>query len=214
MAVRLVVFDLDGTLVDSSRDLSAAINVALAKVAPGVPPLGLNAVRSFIGSGARKLIQRSVEARGLDLPTDDVLPVFLEAYRARLLDTTRLYPGVEEALDALAPRTFAVLSNKPGDFTRAILDGLGIARRFRRVYGGGDFPERKPDPAGLLRILDEAGAPPAEAAMVGDSDIDVMTGRAAGVLTVGVSYGFDPESLRSTPPDMMVDALGELAGRL
>jgi phosphoglycolate phosphatase len=214
MAVRVVVFDLDGTLVDSSRDLATAVNAALAKVASGAAPLADEQVRSFIGSGARKLIERCLTASGLGLPAKDVLPVFLEAYRGCLLDTTRLYPGVEEALDALAPRSFAVLTNKPGDMSRAILEGLGVAHRFRRVYGGGDLPERKPDPVGLLRILEEAGATPAEGVMVGDSDIDVLTGRAAGVLTVGVAYGFDPESLKTTPPDMMVDDLRALAGRL
>jgi phosphoglycolate phosphatase len=214
MAVRLVVFDLDGTLVDSSRDLATAVNAALAKVAPGAAPLALDAVRSFIGSGARVLIQRSVAAAGASLPAEDVLPVFLEAYRGCLLDSTRLYPGVEQALDALAPRQLAVLTNKPGDMSRAILEGLGVADRFVRVYGGGDLPQRKPDPAGLLRIMEETGAAPAEAAMVGDSDIDVLTGRAAGVLTVGVSYGFDPGSLAASPPDLMVDDLSQLVARL
>lgn len=214
MAVRLVVFDLDGTLVDSSRDLASAVNAALRRVAPGAPPLAEEIVRSFIGSGARKLIERSLQASGLPLPAADVLPLFLEEYRGRLLETTRLYPGVEEGLDALVPKTLAVLTNKPGDLSRAILEGLGVAARFARVYGGGDLPERKPDPSGLLRILEEAGAAAAEAAMVGDSDIDVLTGRAAGVFTVGVSYGFDPESLRATPPDLMIDDLGQLAGHL
>jgi phosphoglycolate phosphatase len=214
MAVRVVVFDLDGTLVDSSLDLARAVNAALETVAPGVSPLAPDVVRSFIGSGARKLIQHSVDAAGLSLPPEDVLPVFLEAYRGCLLHTTRLYPGVEEALEALAPRSFSVLTNKPGDLSRTLLEGLGVAHRFRRVYGGGDLPQRKPDPAGLLRILEEAGALASEAAMVGDSDIDVLTGRAAGVFTVGVSYGFDPDSLRTTPPDLMVDDLRQLAPRL
>jgi phosphoglycolate phosphatase len=214
MPVRLVVFDLDGTLVDSSRDLAAAVNAALSAVAPGTPQLAEDVVRSFIGSGARVLIERSVRAAGLSRFVDEVLPAFLQAYRGRLLDTTRLYPGVLEALDALAPRTFAVLTNKPGDMSRAILQGLGVADRFARVYGGGDLKERKPDPAGLLRILDETHAEPGEAAMVGDSDVDVLTGRAAGVRTIGVRYGFDPGSLEATPPDELIDDLRELPGRL
>lgn len=214
MAVRLVVFDLDGTLVDSSRDLATALNAALVRLAPGTPRLSDERVRSFIGSGARKLIERSLLASSLELPVEELLPAFLEAYRGCLLDTTRLYPGVEEALEALAPRALAVLTNKPGDLSRAILEGLGVAGRFLRVYGGGDLPERKPDPVGLLRLLEEAGAAASEAVMVGDSDIDVLTGRAAGALTAGVSYGFDPGSLRATPPDVMLDDLRELAGRL
>jgi phosphoglycolate phosphatase len=214
MAVRLVVFDLDGTLVDSSRDLASAVNAALQQVAPGAPPLPEVLVRSFIGSGARKLIERSLQASGLPLPADDVLPAFLEEYRGRMLDTTRLYPGVEAALDALAAKTLAVLTNKPGDLSRAILEGLGVASRFARVYGGDDLPERKPHPSGLLRILEEAGTAASEAVLVGDSDIDVLTGRAAGVFTVGVSYGFAPHSLETTPPDLMIDDLGQLAARL
>lgn len=214
MAVRLVVFDLDGTLVDSGRDLASAVNAALRRVAPDAATLPEDLVRSFIGSGAGKLIERSLRASGLPVPSQDVLPLFLEEYRGRLLDTTRLYPGVEEALDAVSAKTLAVLTNKPGDLSRAILRGLGVAQRFAHVYGGDDFPERKPDPSGLLRILGEAGAKPTEAVMVGDSDIDVLTGRAAGVLTIGVSYGFDPESLQSTPPDLMLDDLRQLAGRL
>jgi phosphoglycolate phosphatase len=214
MAVRLVVFDLDGTLVDSSRDLASAVNAALQQVAPGAPPLPEVLVRSFIGSGARKLIERSLQASGLPLPADDVLPAFLEEYRGRMLDTTRLYPGVEAALDALAAKTLAVLTNKPGDLSRAILEGLGVASRFARVYGGDDLPERKPQPSGLLRILEEAGTAASEAVLVGDSDIDVLTGRAAGVFTVGVSYGFAPHSLETTPPDLMIDDLGQLAARL
>jgi phosphoglycolate phosphatase len=214
MPVRVVVFDLDGTLVDSSRDLTAAVNAALRRVAPGAPPLPDDQVRSFIGNGAGKLIERSLLASGLALPTADVLPLFLEEYRGRLLETTRLYPGVEAALQALAPRTLAVLTNKPGDLSRAILEGLGVASRFAAVYGAGDVPERKPDPSGLLRILAEAGAAPSEGVMVGDSDTDVLTGRAAGVLTVGVRYGFDPESLKATPPDVMLDDLRQLAERL
>jgi phosphoglycolate phosphatase len=214
LPVRLVVFDLDGTLADTGRDLAAAVNDALAAVAPGAPPLDERLVRSFIGNGARRLIERSVRAAGLPHPADDVLPVFLQAYGRRLLDTTRLYPGVLETLDALRPRSLAVLTNKPGDMSRTILRGLGVADRFARVYGGGDVPERKPDPAGLRRILAETDTLPVEAVMVGDSDIDVLTGRAAGVRTVGVSYGFDPRGLQTTPPDVIIDDLRELPGWL
>ena len=214
MPVRVVVFDLDGTLVESSRDIATAANLALAQVAPGAPPLALDVVRSFVGSGARTLIERCLRASGLELPAADVLPLFLEAHRGCMLDTTRPYPGVEEALDALGPRVLAILTNKPGDLSRELLQGLGLLHRFRRVYGGGDLPERKPDPGGLLRILEEAGATPAEGVMVGDSDLDVLTGRTAGVLTVGVSYGFDPGSLRAAPPDLLLDDLRQLPARL
>jgi phosphoglycolate phosphatase len=211
---RLVVFDLDGTLIDSSRDLATGVNRALRRVAPQAPALPEDLVRSFIGSGARVLITRSLAAAGLTQPVEDVLPLFLEEYTRCLLDETRLYPGAEEALEALSGRALAVLTNKPGDMSRAILTGLGVADRFFRIYGAGDTETKKPDPGGLRRIAAEAGVDPGAAVMVGDSAIDIRTGRAAGTLTVGVTYGFDAESFRADPPDLLVSRLTELAGRL
>lgn len=211
---RVVVFDLDGTLIDSSRDLATAVNRALQRVAPGAPALPEEAVRSFIGSGARVLIARSLERARLPRPVEEVLPVFLEEYAGGLLETTRLYPGTREALDRLSDSRLAVLTNKPGDMSRAILRGLGIADRFFRIYGGGDLEARKPDPSGLRRIVEEAGGDARGAVMVGDSAIDVRTGRAAGALTAGVTYGFDAASFRDDPPDLLVSSLTELADRL
>jgi phosphoglycolate phosphatase len=211
---RLVVFDLDGTLIDSARDLATAVNRALQHVAPATAVLPDDVVRTFVGNGARVLIARSLARAGLSVPVEDVLPVFLEAYASCLLDTTRLYPGAEEALERLRGRRLAVLTNKPGDMSRAILGGLGVRDRFSRIVGGGDVPGKKPDPAGLLRLTAEAGVDPSAALMVGDSAIDVRTGRAAGVPTAGVTYGFDAASFRDDPPDLLVDSLGELADRL
>jgi phosphoglycolate phosphatase len=206
----LVVFDLDGTLIDSSRDLAAALNQTLERLHPGTPALSVDEVRAMIGDGALKLITRGLRAVGLRDAPRDALPVFLDCYRTRLLEETRLYPGVLQMLEALASRYLAVLTNKPGDFSRAILEGLGVARFFRRVYGGGDLPAKKPDPVGLHRLLAEAGVAPGLAVMVGDSAIDVRTGRAAGVRTIGVCYGFDTEGLRQEPPDLLVDDAREL----
>jgi phosphoglycolate phosphatase len=208
----LVVFDLDGTLIDSSRDLAAALNQTLDRLHPGTPALSVDEVRSMIGDGALKLITRALRATGLPDAPKDALPVFLECYGARLLEETILYPGVRETLEALAPRHLAVLTNKPGDFSRAILEGLGVAPFFRRVYGGGDLPDKKPHPVGLHRLLAEAGVAAGRAVMVGDSAIDVRTGRAAGVRTIGVRYGFDAEGLRQEPPDVLVDDARELIG--
>lgn len=212
--VRLVVFDLDGTLIDSCEDLTAAVNATLACVAPGTRALPASRVRALIGSGARNLVLRSLAEAGVVRPVEDVLPAFLKTYRRGLLERTRLYPGVEEALDRLGDRTLAVLSNKPGDMSRAILEGLGVAGRFARIYGGDDLPGKKPDPAGLLRLMEEMGTRPAEVAIVGDSAIDVRTGRAAGVRTIGVTYGFDPGSFEADPPDLLVDDLRELPKKL
>jgi phosphoglycolate phosphatase len=206
---RLIAFDLDGTLVDSSRDLATAVNRALPRVLPGTPPLDVELVRGFIGEGATLLIRRCLDHLGrTDVESAPVLEAFLEAYRGCLLDTTRLYPGVEEALAQLAawaePPVLAVLTNKPGDLSRALLDGLHVRSRFARVLGSGDGVPRKPDPAGLVALMAEFGAGPHATALVGDSRIDVLTGRAAGVVTVGVDYGLDPVGLRAAGPDMVL----------
>jgi phosphoglycolate phosphatase len=171
-------------------------------------------VRALVGSGARNLVTRSLEAAEIRQPVEEVLPVFLALYRGCLLDRTQAYPGVREALDALADCRLAVLTNKPGDMSRAILEGLGLAGRFVGIYGAGDVPARKPDPAGLQRVLAQAGVAPSWAVMVGDSAIDVITGRAACVATVGVSYGYDPDSFAEHPPDLLLDDLRDLPGRL
>jgi phosphoglycolate phosphatase len=208
----LLVFDLDGTLVDSSRDIAAATNAAMRRLAPGTPEIPLPEILSFVGEGARLLVERSLHHVGLDVPPDVVLPVYLECYRERLLDTTHLYPGVAEALDALAGATLAVLTNKPGDLSRAILEGLGVAARFARVVGGGDVPSRKPDPAGLLQLMAELGGTPRGTWMVGDSPTDVGAARAAGVRVAGVTWGFHLRQLREAGPDLLVDEPRELAG--
>ena len=206
---RLIVFDLDGTLVDSARDLAAGVNDMIARLSPGTAPLTEPEVRAFIGEGARLLVARSLAHRGIAHDPDEALGVFLERYRLRMLETTRPYPGVVEALQALSGCTLAVLTNKPGDLSRAIVDGLGLSHCFARVYGSGDVP-RKPDPAGLRRLMQETGHAPADTLMVGDSGVDVLTGRAAGVRTVGVTFGFAPASLREHPPDALLDDLRAL----
>ncbi len=206
---RLIAFDLDGTLVDSSRDLCTALNRALPRLLPGTPALDLDVVRGFIGEGALLLLRRSLDHVGRpEVAAEDLLPVFLDAYRGCLLDTTLPYPGVSEALDALASApdqpALAVLTNKPGDLSRALVDGLGWSGRFARVLGSGDGLPRKPDPAGLRWLMTECGAAAGETALVGDSRIDVLTGRAAGVFTLGVDWGLDPSGLRAAAPDVVV----------
>jgi phosphoglycolate phosphatase len=208
--VRLLVFDLDGTLVDSIRDLTTATNAALGVLAPGTPAIPLEVVRSFIGDGARVLLRRSLEHAHLPHTVDEAMPVYLDCYSRSLLDSTRLYPGVREALDRLHGRTLAVLTNKPGGLSRTILAGLGVADRFARIWGAGDVPGHKPEPAGLLRLLAELETAPGEALMVGDSAVDVKTGRAAGVRTVGVTWGFKPQDLELEPPDLLIDDMREL----
>lgn len=227
--VRLVVFDLDGTLVDSSRDLAAAVNFARARL--GLGPHSLERVMGYIGHGARELVRRSIgeisadgapDGKAAALPDellDPALDYFREYYAGHLLDQTRPYPGVREALEQLASRsdarlTLAVLTNKPYRFTRLILDGLSLTRHFRFIAGEDTFPTKKPDPAGLLTFVREAGTQAHEALMVGDSDTDVQTARNAGARACGVSYGLSSHLLRECPPDVMVDDLRELAARL
>jgi phosphoglycolate phosphatase len=213
-ACKLVVFDLDGTLVDSIRDIAAAVNDALVTVAPGTPPLGLAQIRSFVGDGPAVLVSRSLETAAVAASVAEVLPLYLEAYGRRFLDTTTFYPGVLEAMDALADRTLAVLTNKPGDLSRGLLSGLGAAHRFARIWGAGDVTVPKPDPQGLVRLMEELGARADETAMVGDSPVDVATGRAVGALSVGVTYGLDPRGVASSRPDALIDDLRDLPGLL
>jgi phosphoglycolate phosphatase len=214
VVTRLIVFDLDGTLVDSSRDITAAVNAALRRLAPGAAAIPLERILGFVGEGARLLIERSLEHAAVALPVDEVLAVYLDCYRERLLETTRLYPGVAEALDALAPAgpELAVLTNKPGDMSRAILEGLGVAARFGRILGAGDVPARKPDPTGLVALLAELAIAAGQAWLVGDSATDVLTARAAGVRVAGVTWGFHPAELRAAGPDRILDHPGEWLG--
>jgi phosphoglycolate phosphatase len=213
---RLLVFDIDGTLVDSARDLAAATNEALRRTAPGAPPIPLETVCTFVGNGARVLIERSLRHAGIDRAADEVLPAFLDCYERCLLDTTRPYPGVAEALGAVDGPLCAVLTNKPGPLARRILEGLGLASRFARICGAGDVPERKPDPRGLEQLIEELGATAAETWMIGDSPVDVRTARAAGVRMAGVTWGLAPEALRREEPDLLIDdprALVDLADK-
>ncbi len=209
---RLVVLDLDGTLVDSSRDIADAVNAALGRLAPDAPPLPLARVMSFVGEGARLLVERTLADAPLALDLDLVLRTYLDCYRERLLATTALYPGTAEALDALARggTTLAVLTNKPGDMSRTILEGLGVSARFARVLGAGDVPARKPDPAGLLALLAELQVPAEQAWLVGDSATDVRTARAASVRAAGAAWGFDPAGLRAAGPDRLLQSPSEL----
>jgi phosphoglycolate phosphatase len=188
VTIRLVAFDLDGTLVDSLRDLAEAVNDLLAE--RGASPLPLDEVARMVGDGAATLVARATAAAGLP-PSTDALARFLEIYDARLLAWTRPYPGIPELLAALKPRVrLAVLTNKPLAATRAILSGLALDAYFEEVVGGdGPFP-RKPDPAGLRHLMHHADADPAATLLVGDSRVDWQTAQAAGSQICLVRYGF------------------------
>jgi len=186
--IRAVVFDLDGTLVDSAADLALAVNFALRGL--GLPERPEAEIVGFVGEGAAKLVERAVAPR-LDL-LEPGLALWWEHYRAHLLDRTRLYPGIAELLrDARLP--MAVHTNKPGDLARQILVGLGVADRFAEVLGGDEAP-RKPDPAGTRALLARMGVAPAEALYVGDSVVDLELARAVPMPLVTVTWGLVPEA--------------------
>jgi len=207
-----VILDLDGTLVDSQRDLADAVNATRAWM--GLDPLPPVTVAQYVGNGAPVLVQRALPDAGKE-DWSRGLKYFLEYYRDHMLDSTVLYPGVREALDQLHAERIplAVLTNKPIRFTLQMLEGLGIDLHFFRVYGGNSFPEKKPDPAGLNALVVESGAHRARTIMVGDSAVDVDTARNAGVQACGVRWGFQPETFVSSPPDFLIDDLRELVGR-
>ena len=212
MSSDLLVFDLDGTLVDSQRDLADAVNATRAWM--GLEPLPPVTVAQYVGNGAPVLVQRALPDAGKE-DWSRGLDYFLQYYRDHMLDSTVLYPGVREALDQLHAERIplAVLTNKPIRFTLQMLEGLGIDLHFFRVYGGNSFPEKKPDPAGLNALVVESGADRARTIMVGDSAVDVDTARNAGVQACGVRWGFQPETFVSSPPDFLIDDLRELIGR-
>jgi len=212
MSAELLVFDLDGTLVDSQRDLADAVNATRAWM--GLEPLPPVTVAQYVGNGAPVLVQRALPDAGKE-DWSRGLKYFLEYYRDHMLDSTVLYPGVREALDQLHAERIplAVLTNKPVRFSLQMLEGLGIDLHFFRVYGGNSFPEKKPDPAGLNALVVESGADRSRTIMVGDSAVDVDTARNAGVQACGVRWGFQPETFVSSPPDFLIDDLRELIGR-
>lgn len=207
--MNLVVFDLDGTLVDSQRDLTDAVNATRAWM--GLAPLPQENVARFVGSGAPVLVQRALPDAGEE-DWDRGLKYFLDYYREHMLDSTRLYPGVREALDCLhsAGVPMAVLTNKPIRFTLQMLEGLKLDLHFFRVYGGNSFPEKKPNPIGLEALIAESGVARDRTVMVGDSAVDVQTARNAGARAWGVTWGIQPETFASWPPDVLIHDPREL----
>lgn len=215
-SIKCVIFDLDGTLIDSRLDLVHSVNAALRHIGrPGLPD---DVIASYVGDGAPILIQRAL---GGEAVPDEVvrtgLQFFLSYYREHKLDHTTVYDGVKEALAVLQRpsngdrRKLAVLSNKPVVPSRAIVEALGLRSFFVQIYGGNSFATKKPDPEGARRLLDEIKVLPEETMIVGDSHVDVETGRNAGLWTMGVTYGFAPHTLESAQPDVLVDTPQEMA---
>jgi phosphoglycolate phosphatase len=215
-SIKLVIFDLDGTLIDSRLDLVHSVNAALRHI--GRPELPEDVIASYVGDGAPILIQRALGGEVVDEAViRKGLEFFLSYYREHKLDHTTVYAGIPEALAAIqqsingTQRKLAVLSNKPVHPSRAIVEALGLGRFFSQIYGGNSFSSKKPDPEGARKLIEEYGVQPEQAAMIGDSHVDVNTGRNAGTVTVGVTYGFAPHTLHDEPPDVLVDDPSELA---
>ena len=210
MLFDLVVFDLDGTLIDSKLDLALSVNAACGDA--GMPPLDHELIYTYVGNGAPTLIRRSLGPAASPRQADRALKFFYEYYRDHMLDNTKLYPGVREVLDSLfhAGLDLAILTNKPVRFSRLLIEGLGLARHFRRIYGGNSFDTKKPDPYGLNLLMEELGAAKDRALMVGDSAVDIQTARNAGVASCGVTYGLQPETLAADPPEILLDEIGGL----
>jgi phosphoglycolate phosphatase len=214
--IQLLIFDLDGTLIDSRLDLVHSVNATLRHM--GRPELPEDVIASYVGDGAPTLIRRAL---GDDADNEALvrsgLEYFLAYYREHKLDHTTVYRGIPDVLAAIQnganglPRKMAVLSNKPVNPSRAIVEALGLAGFFTHVYGGNSFPTKKPEPEGAQTILRETGARPEETLIIGDSAVDIVTGRNAGLWTCGVTYGFAPHTLADVQPDVVVDTPRELA---
>jgi len=218
---KLLIFDLDGTLIDSREDLANSINAMLIHF--GKKELPHEVIASYIGDGAPMLVRRSLGDPDDENFVQDAVLYFMSWYREHKLDNTYVYDGVKEALAAIQKSRngasnqanqalkMAVLSNKPVGPSRAIIEALGLGPYFFQVYGGNSFHTKKPDPAGVQILLEEAGVQPEETVIIGDSDIDVLTARNSGIYSVGVTYGLAPHTLEDAPPDVLIDHPNELA---
>ena len=213
----LLVFDLDGTLIDSAQDLATSVNAMLSSLRrPTLPP---TLIGSYIGDGASMLVRRALgdpEGEAGGRAVTEGLGLFLAHYRVHKLDHTRLYPGVLAALQQLhaaePKRPMAVLTNKPVVPAQEICEGLGIAKFFFRIYGGNSFHVKKPDPTGLRALVNETKAlglarpvTAEETVMIGDSAADVLTARNCNALSIGCTFGLAPETLRTVVPDALAN---------
>jgi phosphoglycolate phosphatase len=210
--VRALIFDLDGTLIDSKRDLVHSVNVMLRQM--GRTELKEETISGYIGQGAPQLVGRALGEGATEEEHKRALQFFLGYYEEHKMDTTRAYPGVTEALGELAELPMAILTNKPARISVRILNELGLKRYFRAIYGGNSFETKKPHPLGANTILREFGAQPQEALLIGDSEVDVQTARNAGTLAAAVNYGFGVHDRAAHPADIYIDRLSELVSLL
>lgn len=205
---RLLAYDFDGTLVDTKEDIAFSVNRVREEL--GLPPLPPERIFGFIGRGVTHLVTRSLEGSGFD-DLEQAIRLFRKHYRKHLLDRTRFYPQGPEVLSHFADRRQAILSNKPVEFIERILERLGERHRFAAVVGGDSVENKKPHPEGLLRLMEDQGVTPPDVLLIGDSPIDIETGKNAGVATCGATWGLTPpETLRAAGPDYLIDSLDGL----
>ncbi|MBY0375195.1 MAG: HAD-IA family hydrolase [Bryobacteraceae bacterium] len=206
----LVIFDLDGTLIDSKADLVNAVNATRSFL--DRDPLDAALIASYVGNGAPVLIRRVMGEAASDEEVSTALDYFIRYYHEHCLDETRLYPGSEETIALLREQRvkMAILTNKPVRISKRIVAGLGLEHDFFEVYGGNSFDQKKPHPIGIHRLMEQSGISPVATLMVGDSSVDIETARNAHVASCGCRFGFAPESLTSAQPDFLIDHMAEL----
>jgi phosphoglycolate phosphatase len=209
----LVVFDLDGTLVDTAPDLIDALNIVLAR--EGLAPVPYETARNAIGGGARRMVERALTAEGRPVTTaqlDQLLAHFLEHYEAHIADRSRAFPSVEATLDLLSGRGYrlAVCTNKLEKLSVKLLDALGLSRRFAAICGQDTFGVQKPDPAILLGTIDRAGGGGGGTVMVGDSATDIKTARTANIPVIAVDFGYTEVPVAQLAPDRLISSYAAL----
>lgn len=206
----LIIFDLDGTLIDSKKDIAHAVNQTLLRME--LNPIPVDLVYGYVGNGVRPLIEQTMAKNGRAGDLATAIEHFRELYIKHLLDTTLMFDGIKEILEHFQnDKTMAVASNKPIRYVEKILVGLGMTGYFSSVKGGDDVEMKKPAPEMLHTIMQETSHAPQECVFIGDSGVDIRTGKNAGVKTVGVTYGFRPlEEIVENSPDVMVDSPAQL----
>jgi phosphoglycolate phosphatase len=209
--VALLIFDLDGTLIDSRLDLAHAVNATRAHMELG--PIEHELIFSYVGNGAPVLVRRAMGDDASDEDVAEALKFFLQYYRDHAVDYTELYPGVMESLVSLheAGHQLAVLTNKPVRISEMIMSHFDLARMMLRIYGGNSFDQKKPHPIGIDTLRAEAGTSKEDTWMVGDSYVDIETAHNAGVASCGVTYGFRPDTLAQPVPTLLCHSMEEFA---
>jgi len=210
--VRALIFDLDGTLIDSKQDLIHSVNAMLLEMGRG--QLAEETIAGYIGHGAPQLVAQALGEGAGGEESQRALKFFLGYYEEHKMDTTCAYPGVAETLERLASMPMAVLTNKPVRISVRILDSLGLSKYFKAVYGGNSFETKKPDPLGANVILREFGVAADAALVIGDSEVDVQTARNAGTLAAAVNYGFGTHDRAAYPADIYLEQISELVSLL